>query len=165
MLLRKRKTKSMTWFNMEHNITIPWNTLIYKVINLISQWYPEVRHYCQHTPIILVGTKLDLREKYEGQDSQTQSTVITRKKVDGSKTKIWFWINQRINRVYNIMCLGFVAGSWDWSSQVRGMQCIYSKKTEFCIWRSNKSSFNCWSETNKTSSFMQHFLTLMLNVH
>lgn len=26
------------------------------------QWYPEVRHHCPHTPILLVGTKLDLRD-------------------------------------------------------------------------------------------------------
>lgn len=29
---------------------------------LSPQWYPEVRHHCPHTPILLVGTKLDLRD-------------------------------------------------------------------------------------------------------
>ena len=32
---------------------------------LCLQWFPEVSHYCPNTPIILVGTMLDLREDKE----------------------------------------------------------------------------------------------------
>lgn len=31
--------------------------------SVFCQWYPEVRHHCPSTPIILVGTKLDLRDE------------------------------------------------------------------------------------------------------
>ncbi|KAL0202724.1 hypothetical protein M9458_000742, partial [Cirrhinus mrigala] len=30
--------------------------------NILEIWYPEVRHFCPNTPIILVGTKLELRD-------------------------------------------------------------------------------------------------------
>ena len=42
-------------------------TLVYSsVIQLFfQQWYPEVSHHCPNTPIILVGTKLDLRDDKE----------------------------------------------------------------------------------------------------
>jgi Ras-related C3 botulinum toxin substrate 1 len=30
--------------------------------NVSNRWYPEVSHHCPNAPIILVGTKIDLRE-------------------------------------------------------------------------------------------------------
>jgi Ras-related C3 botulinum toxin substrate 1 len=33
--------------------------------NVSAKWYPEVSHHCPSTPIILTGTKLDLRDDPE----------------------------------------------------------------------------------------------------
>lgn len=33
--------------------------------NVLSKWYPELKHHCPQTPIILIGTKSDLRDTGE----------------------------------------------------------------------------------------------------
>lgn len=30
--------------------------------NAKAKWMPEIRHHCPNTPVLLVGTKVDLRE-------------------------------------------------------------------------------------------------------
>jgi Ras-related C3 botulinum toxin substrate 1 len=32
--------------------------------NVTSKWYPEIAHYCPKTPLLLVGTKIDLRDSH-----------------------------------------------------------------------------------------------------
>ncbi|XP_063716817.1 ras-related C3 botulinum toxin substrate 1-like [Symsagittifera roscoffensis] len=41
--------------------------------NVRAKWYPEVIHYCPKTPMILVGTKLDLRDVSSGEQTRDRS--------------------------------------------------------------------------------------------
>ena len=33
--------------------------------NVVAKWHPEITHHCPNTPILLVGTKVDLRDDKE----------------------------------------------------------------------------------------------------
>ncbi|CAH1398868.1 unnamed protein product [Nezara viridula] len=46
--------------------------------NVLCKWYPELKHYCPHVPIILVATKSDLRD---------DENVETLKPSDGKRLK------------------------------------------------------------------------------
>jgi len=39
--------------------------VLYPFFIVFTQWHPEVSHHCPNTPVILVGTKLDLRDDKE----------------------------------------------------------------------------------------------------
>lgn len=68
--------------------------LVKKILNLLSflfclQWYPEVRHHCPTTPIILVGTKLDLRD-----DKDTNEKLKEKKLAPITYPQVWIFILQ-----------------------------------------------------------------------
>lgn len=42
---------------------------------MVSQWYPEIEHHAPNVPIILVGTKLDLREDKATADGLRQKKM------------------------------------------------------------------------------------------
>ena len=41
------------------------------------QWYPEVRHHCPDTPVVLVGTKLDIREEIVAMTTEQTENIST----------------------------------------------------------------------------------------
>ena len=43
--------------------------------NIKSKWFPEIRHYCPNTPIILVATKTDLRDDEKHKNVVASSEV------------------------------------------------------------------------------------------
>ena len=48
--------------------------------NIRSKWYPEVRHHCPDVPIIIVGTKKDLRDAIDQKREINQKTTTLKKK-------------------------------------------------------------------------------------
>ena len=48
--------------------------------NVREKWYPEIRHYCPKTPIILVGTMLDLRKNAEADNINNDFRTLNKAK-------------------------------------------------------------------------------------
>lgn len=58
--------------------------------NVLEKWYPEIKHYCPKTSIILVGTKIDLRDDEETVEKlrKNKQVPITSKQGEELKDKI-----------------------------------------------------------------------------
>lgn len=53
--------------------------------NVTSKWYPEIKHHCPDAPIILVGTKIDLREDRETLSALAEQGLSPLKREQGQK--------------------------------------------------------------------------------
>jgi small GTP-binding protein len=51
--------------------------------NVRAKWHPEIRHYCPNVPIVLVGTKEDLRDNDDVIDVLRQQNKKPISNVDG----------------------------------------------------------------------------------
>jgi GTPase SAR1 family protein len=48
--------------NVRTKVRFPLSCICCRICELSFQWYPEISHHAPSTAIVLVGTKLDLRE-------------------------------------------------------------------------------------------------------
>lgn len=53
--------------------------------NVTSKWCPEIKHHCADAPILLVGTKIDLREDKETLQSLSDAGQVPVKREQGQK--------------------------------------------------------------------------------
>ncbi|XP_037301962.1 ras-related C3 botulinum toxin substrate 1-like, partial [Manduca sexta] len=53
--------------------------------NVTSKWYPEIKHHCPDAPIILVGTKIDLRDDRETLSLLSEQGMSPLKREQGQK--------------------------------------------------------------------------------
>ena len=50
--------------------------------NIIDKWLPEIRHHMPYAPLLLVGTKTDLREDQKFLESNIEGTVSSSEGLD-----------------------------------------------------------------------------------
>ncbi|XP_022160442.1 ras-related C3 botulinum toxin substrate 1 [Myzus persicae] len=53
--------------------------------NVVSKWHPEIKHHCPDAPMILVGTKIDLREDKETLNVLSEQGLSPIKREQGQK--------------------------------------------------------------------------------
>jgi len=69
--------------------------------NVKAKWHPEVQHHCPNTPIILVGTKLDLR------DEPNTTNALREKKLQSISHAMGLQRAKDLNAVKYLECSAF----------------------------------------------------------
>ncbi|XP_076441940.1 ras-related C3 botulinum toxin substrate 1-like [Babylonia areolata] len=57
--------------------------------NVCQKWYPEIRHHSEGVPILLIGTKTDLRQDKEFVEQLKQNSLDVLTKEEGSALAKW----------------------------------------------------------------------------
>ncbi|KAL0948069.1 hypothetical protein HGRIS_010693 [Hohenbuehelia grisea] len=96
-----------------------------------SQWFPEVAHFCEGTPLILVGTKIDLRGDEQTRrmlNAQGQTTVTSEQGAEVAKEIGAKYIEcsakqgRGVKEVFNLALKESLKGRW--SKKVKQRICV-----------------------------------------
>lgn len=112
--------------------------------NVTSKWYPEIKHHCPDAPMILVGTKIDLRDDRETLTALAEQGLSAIKREQGQKlaNKVYKDLHKRnlpfffLSSIFSYesenICFLTIFTS-DTSGQVHGMFSIDTKRSETSI--------------------------------
>ncbi|KAK7460628.1 RHO4 protein [Stygiomarasmius scandens] len=90
--------------------------------NVQDKWYPEVAHFCQGTPLILVGTKIDLRtdeqtKRMLGAQGQTpispQQGAAIAKEIGAKYIECSAKTGRGVQDVFNLALKESMKGRWN----------------------------------------------------
>lgn len=106
----------------------------YAKLNIVSngQWYPEVAHFCEGTPLLLVGTKTDLRRDEQtrrmlGAQGQTPITpeygAAVAKEIGARYVECSAKTGDGVREVFNIALKESMKRSWG-KLTVRRPKCV-----------------------------------------
>ncbi|THU85425.1 hypothetical protein K435DRAFT_843281 [Dendrothele bispora CBS 962.96] len=90
--------------------------------NVQDKWYPEVAHFCQGTPLILVGTKIDLRSDDQTKrmlSAQGQTTISSQqgaaiaKEIGAKYIECSAKTGRGVQDVFNLALKESMKGRWN----------------------------------------------------
>lgn len=149
-------------------IEIPLFFKFTKIFTL--QWYPEVRHHCPNTPIILVGTKLDLRDDKDTVEKLKEKKLSPITYPQVCTFVLYISLTCHANSRLLIHVTGSCNGERSRCCQISWMQCSDPEGFEDSLWWSNKGRPLPCSQTKKrvqmrlfvkTKTFSFHLFCLL----
>ena len=91
---------------------------------MLLQWFPEVSHFNPRTPVLLVGTKLDLRNNAKTIEQLRQQNIEIVPIAQVVSCLCW---KEKLE--FTVCELGGTIGERDWGVQVFGKFCFGPNKT------------------------------------
>lgn len=121
--------------NFPSALTPPFLCLLacyFRSYNLcLLQWYPEVSHFCENTPLLLIGTKVDLRKDDQtrrmlGAQGQTTVTpeqgVAVAKAIGARYMECSAKTGQGVQDVFNAALRESMKGKW--GKKLKERRCV-----------------------------------------